>query len=76
VCYVYSSLVSAPSGLQGSAAPAPLRSYLDLYQFFIKASVKDNAHGLGRETQTQLTPQQPNHAAVPNLLETAVSTSF
>lgn len=43
--------------------------------FFFKASVKDDAHGLGWETDTA-TPRQPDHAAVQNLLETAVSTSF
>lgn len=66
--------------------PSPRRGFLSsleeirplqvfFFFFFFKASVQDDAHGLGWETDTA-TPRQPNHAAVRNLLETAVSTSF
>lgn len=62
--------------------PSPRRGFLSsleeirpLQVFFFKASLEDDAHGLGWETDTA-TPRQPNHAAVRNLLETAVSTSF
>lgn len=64
----------APRGFRGPAAPAGRE--LDLHEPFLKVSVKEDAEGLGRETQTQLTPREPDHAAVLNLLETAVSTSF
>lgn len=56
MCYVYSSLVSALRGFWGLAASAPAKSELDICESFFKVPVKDDAHGLGWETQTQLTP--------------------
>lgn len=41
MCYVYSSLVSAPRGFWGLAASAPAKSELDIREsFFLKTLLK------------------------------------
>lgn len=76
MCYVYSSLIQHRECFGPRLLQLHLRENWTSVSLLFTVSVKDDAHGLSRETQTQLTPPQPDHAAVLNLLETAVSTSF